>query len=238
MTNTATTVFDQTFSRIWADFMYSFVLFVPRFLFALAILSVGIYLAHLAHAFVLKLFKTALVKQMLTTPAVSLVLKSTQLTSQIDNIVASAVSFITISFFVIFSINLLGLTTVSQFIFSLLSFVPVLLTALVTLILGLLLSGFVEKSIKNLLTSLDIHLSRIIAKIASYVVLVITIMATLRQLGIAQSFIDILFTGFIMTITLALGLGIGLGSKDVFSRILNGWYDQYSKPKKKAPTRG
>ena len=60
-------------------------------------------------------------------------------------------------------------------------------------------------------------------------VITITVMAAISELGIASEFIFILFVGFVTTLTLGFGLAIGLGAKDLVKNILDDWYKKLEK---------
>ncbi|KKU09643.1 MAG: hypothetical protein UX12_C0006G0012 [Candidatus Collierbacteria bacterium GW2011_GWC1_45_47] len=59
--------------------------------------------------------------------------------------------------------------------------------------------------------------------------MIISALAALSQMGIAQSFIEVIFTGFVATLAIAFGLGVGLGSKDIIKEILDEAYKNFKK---------
>ena len=62
--------------------------------------------------------------------------------------------------------------------------------------------------------------------------MVVTVLAAISELGIAQEFILIIFIGFVVMISLGFGLALGLGGKDLVSKILNDWYKKFKKDTK------
>ncbi|HEX9008376.1 MAG TPA: hypothetical protein VF837_03910, partial [Patescibacteria group bacterium] len=109
------------------------------------------------------------------------------------------------------------------------SYIPNLLAAVFILLIGVILAGILEKVVKGSLGSMDVALSRFMGKVVSYAVMIISVLAAISQMGIAQSFIEVIFTGFIATLAIALGLGFGLGSKDIIKKILEDWYENFKK---------
>ena len=132
------------------------------------------------------------------------------------------------SFFVA-SINLLGLNTVTQVLNGLLSYLPNIFASILILFAGVLLAGFLEKLVKGSLGGIDLKLSRLMGKFTSYLVVVFAALAAISQLGIAKSFVDTIFMGFIAMLTIALGLSLGLGSKDLVKSVLEDWYKEIKK---------
>src|SRR3989344_2881718 len=86
------------------------------------------------------------------------------------------------------------------------------------LTIGVLLAGLVESLIKGAVSQIDAKTSRLLAKIGSYLVVVVSALAAVNELGIAQSLINTLFIVVIATLTLGLGLAIGLGAKDLVAK--------------------
>ena len=62
------------------------------------------------------------------------------------------------------------------------------------------------------------------AKVSSYLVMTLSVMAAISELGIASEFIMILFIGMVSALALGVGLAVGLGGKDLVSRLLEKWY--------------
>jgi hypothetical protein len=92
--------------------------------------------------------------------------------------------------------------------------------------IGVLLAGLVEGVVKGALASVDLKTARLMGKIASYTVVTIATLAAFSELKIAESFINILFIGFVAMLSLGFGLAIGLGAKDVIGQALSEWYKE------------
>ena len=126
--------------------------------------------------------------------------------------------------FFVTSVNLLGLSTITQVLSRILAYIPNVIGAAVILVVGVLIAGIVEKLVKGSLGSIDIKMGRGVAKLVSYTVVVFTALAAFSQLGIAESFVNTIFIGFIAMMAIGLGLSLGLGSKDLVKTILEDWY--------------
>jgi hypothetical protein len=58
-------------------------------------------------------------------------------------------------------------------------------------------------------------------------------LVAIGELGIAESFINTLFIGFVAMLSIGLGLAFGLGAKDVVNLMLTKWYQDFNKTTKK-----
>jgi small-conductance mechanosensitive channel len=114
-----------------------------------------------------------------------------------------------------------------------LNYIPNIVSAVLVLTIGVLLAGLVESLVKGAVNQIDPKTSRLLSKIASYLVVIFATLAAINELGIAQSLINALFIGVIATLSLGLGLAIGLGAKDLVAKILMDWYAQSWKKAKK-----
>ena len=203
--------------------------FLPTLIGAAALMFAGVILSNRLKKAVIKLAIATKASNLTKNPAIQDFLNNAQVTTKVEHILGETVRIIVLVFFVIATCNLLGLTSVSLLLGSLLSIVPNLFAALVILFLGVILAGFLEKLVKGSLGAGDPSLSRFAGRVVSYTTMTIFILAALSQLGIASFFIQVTYIGFILVLTLALGLGLGLGSKDIFKKILEDWYKKVSK---------
>ncbi len=211
------------------DILLSIVNFIPMFLSAVLVFILGIFVARWARFGVVRLLNLARLADLISTPAVKKFLKNASIGKKIDDVLGEVVRYIILLIFFITSVNLLGLDTVTQVLNRILGYLPQIFAAILILIGGILLAGFLEKVVKGSLGSVDLRSSRLMGKFTSYLVMVVTILAVISQLGIAQPFVGTLFIGFVAMLSLALGLGFGLGSKDLIKQILEDWHKNFKK---------
>ena len=221
--------FENSFSVISNQILAGIVAAIPILLGALLIFVIGYLLAGWLKSLTVKVINITKLGNLFTNPAIKEFLKNAQISQKIEDVIGEIVRWIVITVFFMASINLLGLTTVTEFLNSILSFLPVIFASVLILLVGIIIAGFLEKMVKGSLGSTDPSLSRFMGKFVSYAVMVVAVMAAVSQLGIAQRFIDLVFTGFIATLAIALGLGFGLGSKDLIKTLLEDWYKNYKK---------
>ncbi|HUV47324.1 MAG TPA: hypothetical protein VMW29_04265, partial [Candidatus Bathyarchaeia archaeon] len=66
-----------------------------------------------------------------------------------------------------------------------------------------------------------------------YLIVIFASLAAINELKIAQALVNSLFIGFVAMLALGIGLALGLGAKDLVSRVLNEWYDNFRNQVKK-----
>lgn len=202
----------------------SLALFVPNLLGAIIIIAVGIILSGWLKSMVIKLFGALQLSKIFARTTLAKFLEQAEVGNRIENVLGEIARLLVLLVFFVAAINLLGLTTVSRVLDSILAYLPNVFAAVLIIALGAFIAGVVERVVKGSLGAVDIKTSRLLAKTSSYILMIFTILAALSQLGIAASFINTLFTGFVAMLALGLGLSLGLGSKDLVHTLLEDWY--------------
>ena len=205
------------------------IVFLPKILTALLILLIGAAVAKLLRKGVIKFFETIKVSTAVQNTPIEHFLKNAELTTKIEEIFGSLVYWLLMLIVVHTSVSVLGLTSLSFILERILVYLPHIISAVIILFIGILLSGLVESLVKGSIRSIDGRSARLLGKVSSYLVLVLTVMMAVSELGIATEFIMVLFIGFVGFLTLALGLSFGLGGQHVVRKILEEWHTNFSK---------
>ncbi|MFL6559452.1 MAG: mechanosensitive ion channel family protein, partial [Bacillus sp. (in: firmicutes)] len=98
------------------------------------------------------------------------------------------------------------------------AYLPMLLSALVILGIGLYLGHLVERILQNVLKN---SYSRTLSAVGKYAIIVIAIFMALDQLGVAHSIVNAAFILVLGGAALAFGLAFGLGGKEFASKYLS-----------------
>lgn len=207
----------------------SFALFIPNLLGALVIFVLGILLSGWLKVIVIKLLSALNLSKLFASTPVAKFLEKAEITSKIENVIGEIVRILVALIFFVAAVNLLGLTTVSRVLDSILAYLPNVFAAILILALGVLIAGVVESLVKGSLGTVDLKTARLLAKTSSYIVMIFAVLAAFSQLGIAAVFINTLFTGLVAMLAIGLGLSLGLGSKDLVQKLLDEWYSNLRK---------
>lgn len=207
--------------------------YLPRLFGALLVAVIGIILGNWLRTLIVKGLSMLKIESFAKDSKVKQFLVKAEITQKIEEIIGGAVKWIVVLIFFIAATNILGLTTVALLLGGILGYIPNVLSAVIVIAIGVLLAGVVESVVKGALASIDLHTARLMGKIASYTVVTIAILAAFSELKIAESFINILFIGFVAMLSLGFGLAIGLGAKDTISKIMSDWYSSISRDLKK-----
>ena len=127
-------------------------------------------------------------------------------------------------FFAIIISDVLGLSAISEGIFSIFGYLPTLLSAVLILGGGLYLASLVRKATLTLFDSMGISGSKFISGTLFYLIAFFVSITALNQAGINTEIITSNFTLILGAFLFAVALGFGLGSKEVFSDTLKMFY--------------
>ncbi len=227
LNNNLLTNWKDIFGTASTQMIQDFVSFLPRLFASLFIFIIGLLIANWSRSLTLKSFGLFEFSFLTKNKKIKKFLTKAEVTQKIEEIIASLVKWLVLLVFFIASLNVLGLTTISNLLYQIIAYLPNILSAVVVLALGVLLAGFMESLVKGALASIDLKTSRLMGKITSYVTITVAILIAISELNIAQNFINIIFIGFVSTLSLGIGLAIGLGGKDLVSQILNDWYQSF-----------
>lgn len=203
--------------------------FIPTIIAAILIVLAGILVGKWLRWLTVKLLETLRLSSFTKNTAIEKFLQKAEVTAKIEQVVGNIVRWLVILVFFIAATNLLGLTPVSDFLSSILRYIPNVISAALILTVGVIVAGLVESLVKGSLSQINVSTGRLVSKITSYMIMVFTILAAFAELNIASDLINTLFIGFVAMLAIGFGLAFGLGAKDVVAKILDDWYQNLKK---------
>lgn len=210
----------------------SMAIYLPRIFAALLILIIGAAIARLIKRGVVKLLETVRVSSALKDTPVEVFLKNAELTTKIEEVLGSIVYWLLMLVVIHTTVSVLGLISLTVLLEKVLGYLPSVISAVLILVIGLLLAGLVESLVKGSIKTIDGKSARLMGKFASYLVIILSIMMAISELGIAREFILVLFVGFVSFLALGFGLALGLGGQHVIRAMLDDWYWKFKKETK------
>jgi hypothetical protein len=200
--------------------------YIPRVLASVLILIVGGMIARFLKSMIVRLIDTLSVSKAIRNTPIEHFFKEGSVTTRVEEVLGNIFYWIVMLIVLYTAVSVLGLYSLSLLFERILAYLPHILSAVLVLFFGLLLAGFVESMVKGSIRSIDGKSGRLFGRISSYLVMTITVLVAISELGIARDFILVLFIGFITTISLGTGLALGLGGKDLVKKLLQEWYDK------------
>ena len=120
--------------------------------------------------------------------------------------------------------QILGMERISEIINAILLWLPNLVVALVIVVVGALIAGFVSGIVRASTGEMGLGNPDLLAGVARYAIIAFAVVAAVDQLGIAETVVNTLFVMTIGALALAFGLAFGLGGQQVAAQMTQGWY--------------
>jgi len=194
---------------------------VPSLLGAAVVFIVGLFVAEALGRFVAKISNKVFLDQAVSTTGLKGILERVGFKMEVSKALGLLVTWFLYAVALIAAADILGLSQISEFLQSVVLYIPNVIIAIVILVVGIVVSNFIHTLVKETSSAAKLASADTLANVAKYAILIFTFMAALIQLGVATSLIQILFTGLVFMISLAGGVAFGLGGKDRAKEILD-----------------
>ena len=197
---------------------------LPRFLAAIVVIIIGM----VAAKTVAKIIGTVLSKSGIDNLAAMLndmdFVQNLNIKIELSGIISKLVYYMMMLIFIIAATDILGMPAISQLVKDIIDYFPLLVSAAIVLMLGVMLADFIKSIVLTTCQSLGIPSGKILANIVFYFIFLNAVVVALSQAKIDTGFIKNNLTVLIGAIAGAFALGYGLASKDLMSSILASFY--------------
>jgi len=123
------------------------------------------------------------------------------------------VKWFIIIFSLMMAVDFLGFPQVSEFLSRILNYIPSLIGAIAVFTIGIIVAQMVYEAIRGSAEATGIKVYNLVASVAKWIIIVITGLVVLEQVGIQTSVLQIFAGGLSLMIALAGGLAFGLGGQ-------------------------
>lgn len=203
-------IFAASFQVVWEKLFLA----LPNIFLAIIVFIIGWVLA----AAIGKTIKTIITVTKIDNALAKL--KVDQITSRLGlrldtgKFIGELVKWFLIIAFLLVSSDILGLSAVSQFLNSILLYIPNVIIAAVILLVATLIAGFLQKIVTSSAAAANLTAANFAGTVVKWAILIVGFLVAVDQLGIAQAYLGTLYTGIIAMLAIAGGLAFGLGGKE------------------------
>lgn len=113
--------------------------------------------------------------------------------------------------FLMAATNILQLDQVTEFLRTVVSYLPNVIVAAIILLIGILVAKFLEGLVRASVKAAGLVSANFLGALTKWAVFVFTLLVALSQLRVADDIVRIIIVGFVAAAALALGLSFGLG---------------------------
>jgi hypothetical protein len=196
--------------------------FIPNLIAALVIFCIGWALAVAAGRLAERVFVVLRINQAFEYFAgLKAAVERAGLALNVPLVVGEIVKWFLIVVTLLATTDILGLDAISEFLTSVLLYIPNVVVAALIMIIAVVLSNFVYRAIAASITAAGFSGGAIIAAISKWAIIIFALLAALVQLDVAVTLIQTVLTAFFAMLALAGGLAFGLGGKDLAAKLLS-----------------
>lgn len=211
-------VFNASLQELW----WGLVQFAPKLIIAIVFFIVGWILGNLIAKALEQVFSSLKIDNAFKAIGADDFFRKAGMNLNTGKFVGQVVKWFVIVVFLLPSLNLVGLTDISAFLqYSVLGFLPRVIVAAFILIIATVLSEFLSKTVIASAKSMNLSSANMLGAVTKYVIWVFAFIIALGQLGVAEYYMSVLFTGVIAMLALGGALAFGLGGKDHASRFIS-----------------
>jgi hypothetical protein len=192
----------------------------PKILIALGLIIVGALFGKLLQWSIVKIAHKIKIHTLSEKIGFTELIKRAQIQSSPSEVIGKFLGGYVFTLFFLASSKIVGLDAISEFLNSVIFYIPHIVVALFIVLFGIQISDTVYAIVYSTLKILKTGGAKVLSEFARYVIILFAILAALLQLNIAENLVTILFIGVISSLSLATGLALGLGTKDFIAKIL------------------
>ena len=210
-------VFNTSFQGLW----FGFVQFAPKLVVAVVFFIVGWVLGSLIAKAIEQVFSSLKIDNLFKSIGAENFFRKAGVNLNSGHFVGEIVRWFIIIVFLLPSLNLVGLTEVSSFLSeSVLGYLPQVIIAAFVLIIAAVVSEALSKTVKASARTMNLTSANMLGAVAKYAVWIFAFIIALGQLGVADYYMSVLFTGIIAMISIGGALAFGLGGKEAAAKFI------------------
>ncbi len=197
---------------------------LPGILGAIIVLVIGWLITKIVTFILKKVLKLANVDRLSEKLNEAQLFGDSDIKIEISKVLVGFVKWVLRLVFIIVAADVMNLKIISSEIANLLRYLPILLSAMVILMIGLYAAKLVKKAITAVMESMGVGGSKIVGNLVFYIIVIFVGITALNQAGIDTVIITSNFTIILGAFLLAIALALGLGSKEVVGDLLRTFY--------------
>jgi len=197
-----------------------FILFLPRLIGSLVVLTIGWFLAVGLGKLVAEILKQLRFNKIFEKAGWREALQKAELKVNPSEFIGAIAKWILVIVFLLASVEILGFVQFADFLTKVVTWLPNLIVASAIFVVTVILTDILEKVIKASVKKMGVDYAGFLGVAIRWTIYVFAGLAILLQLGVTPTIIDTLIKGVVGMITLSVGLAFGLGGKDAASEFI------------------
>lgn len=214
------TTWAEVLAASFQNLFYGLVAFIPNLLVAIIIFIIGWLVGAGLGRLVAQVINSLRVDQALRAAGVERVLERAGFTLNAGAFVGMLVKWFFILVFLVASLEVLGLTQVTEFLSGVvLTYIPQVIVAVLILLAAAVIADAVQRVVTGAARAGNLRAANLLGALARWAIWIFAILVALDRLGVSP-LVQTLFTGVVVALSLAFGLAFGLGGQQAAARYI------------------
>ena len=210
-------VFNASLQELW----WGFVQFTPKLVIAIIFFAVGWVLGAVIARALEQVFSALKVDNLLKSIGMDGFFRKAGMNLNSGYFIGQVVKWFVIVVFLIPSLDLVGLNSIKDFLQNdVLGFLPRVIVAALILIITTIVADALSKTVTASVKTMNLTSANMLGAVAKYAVWIFAFIIALGQLGVADYYMSVLFTGIIAMLSIGGALAFGLGGKDAAAKFI------------------
>jgi len=210
-------VFNSSLQGLWMGFVQ----FAPKLVIAIILFVVGWVLGAVIAKALEQIFRSLKIDNLLRSIGVENFFRKAGMNLNSGYFIGQVVKWFVVVVFLIPSLDLVGLNSIRDFLQNdVLGFLPRVVVAALILIISTIVAEGLSKAAVASAKTMSLTSANMLGAVAKYAVWVFAFIIALGQLGVADYYMSVLFTGIIAMVSIGGALAFGLGGKDAAARFI------------------
>ncbi len=216
--NTWGEVFTTSLQSLWMGFIS----FAPNLIIAIIVFIIGWMVGSLVGKAIAQVVSALKIDKLFESAGAGEMMQRMGMKLNVGSFLGGLVKWFIIVVFLMTSLEFLHLSQVNDFLREVvLGYLPNVIIAALILIIASVVADAMKKIVAGSAKAANVHLANLMGTVARYAIWIFAFIIALSELGIASTFMQVLFTGLIAMLAIAGGLAFGLGGKDAAARFID-----------------
>ena len=215
-----------TVTGFWDAFITKIAVFLPNLLFAVAIILLGWVVCNVIKRIVVRLLKLCQFDTLAERSGIKQILERGGVRQTASDIVGLLAFWFLFLIAIVTTLETLNLSGATDTLHTIYLYIPKIVAALVTLILGLYFANFLESVTRTSCANAGLEAAESIGRVTYIGTAIFVVAGIFEILDIASEIVIWAFILVFGAVCLALALAFGLGGREVAGRFLEKWLEQ------------
>ncbi len=198
--------------------------FLPNLIGAIVVFLFGLLIASISKKIFKKIFSLIGINYISEKSGIDALLEKLGSKKKTEDILVSLIYFFVVMLFVIAATEILGIKMLIQLLNKFIAYIPQLFGAIFIFIFLSFIGKVVSASLKGFLEKSQIVFASFISKFIEIIIEVFALVIAIRQMGFDVTIFTANITLILGIVVGAIGLAFGLGAKNIFQKIVAGFY--------------